>query len=105
MTGYLTQIIQEARSCHANIEGMGRVAQRAFDELSKTRSPLNGLGRNQVNLYSFAREYPTWHSMGASKYDISLVNSLVSRGLLKLNEHGQYICIHFGNPYKVNSNR
>lgn len=50
--------------------------------------PIKGLGEHQSNLLEFALIFPGWHSIG--KKNKSLVESLVKRKLLEVNEHEQF---------------
>ena len=50
--------------------------------------PIKGLGKNQFHLLSFALEHQGWHSV--VKKNEKLVNSLVKKGLLEVNDTEQF---------------
>lgn len=53
-----------------------------------------GLGRNQKNLYGFFVRHPnTWHSIGGDVVTQRILNDLISRKLVKANEHKQYALV------------
>ncbi len=50
-----------------------------------------GLGRNQKNLYNFFLRHPdNWHTIGGDVVTQRILHDLVSRGLVKGNEHNQF---------------
>lgn len=52
------------------------------------RRPITKLGKHQSNLLEFALKFPTWHSI--VKKNKPIVESLVKRKLLEVNEYDQF---------------
>lgn len=48
------------------------------------------MGKNQLRLLKFAITYKGWHPYGTDRSTVDAVNSLVGKGLLKVNESRQF---------------
>ena len=48
------------------------------------------MGRNMQHLMSFALKYPGWHSYQKDRPTVSALRSLVSRGLIRVNEYNHF---------------
>jgi len=53
-------------------------------------SNIKGLGKNQSRIIHFLKKYPGWHSFSTDDITVKVINSLIKRGLLIVNEFNQF---------------
>jgi hypothetical protein len=54
------------------------------------QKPFKAVGKNQVNMLSFAFKYPTWHCHATDRATINALQRLTDKGVLIVNDYGQF---------------